>query len=295
MSGEELPAGWTWATLGEVTDPVAQGGPSEGETFRYIDIGAVDNSGKRITEARAIPVAEAPSRARQNVCAGDVLVSMTRPNLNAVALVPVELDGAVASTGFCVLRARHVEPRWLFAAVRSPAFVAAMAHLVQGALYPAVRPADIRDYRIPIPPVAEQRRIVAKLDALLASSRAARAALGAVPALLERYRQTVTARAFIGALTSNVRATGADTGDANVGPHDGIGWPLTPADVEPSRELPASWAWVRLGDLVDCFDGQRIPLEASVRKKRHGPYPYYGASGPIDSVDVVLPGSRDTT
>ena len=41
-----------------------------------------------------------------------------------------------------------------------------MTSLVQGALYPAVRPADIRAYRFALPPLAEQRRIVAKIEVL---------------------------------------------------------------------------------------------------------------------------------
>lgn len=56
--------------------------------------------------------------------------------------------------------------------------------------------ARLREVRLPLPPGAEQRRIVAKLDELLASSRAARVALDAVPALLEQYRQAALATAF---------------------------------------------------------------------------------------------------
>lgn len=59
---------------------------------------------------------------------------------------------------------------------------------------------------IPIPPLAEQRRIVAKLDAVMAQVREARAALEAVPALLEQYRRAVLAAAFRGELTADWRA-----------------------------------------------------------------------------------------
>ncbi|MBI1990303.1 MAG: restriction endonuclease subunit S [Betaproteobacteria bacterium] len=95
---------------------------------------------------------------------GDVLVSMTRPNLNAVAIVPPELDGAIGSTGFHVLRARESESSWLFYAVQTNDFVEAMCQLVQGALYPAVRPKDIRAYPIPLPPVDVQRQLVAEIE-----------------------------------------------------------------------------------------------------------------------------------
>ena len=84
---------------------------------------------------------------------------MTRPNLNAVALVGTELDGQIASTGFDVLRAPGMYSRWLYYLVRTSAFVEAMSALVQGALYPAVRSKDVRAFTVPVAPLAEQQRI----------------------------------------------------------------------------------------------------------------------------------------
>jgi type I restriction enzyme S subunit len=134
------------------------------------------------------------------------LVSMTRPNLNAVAKVPTEMAGAIGSTGFDVLRSIEVEPDWLFLIVKSRPFIDKMTALVQGALYPAVRPADIRAYEFPLPPLAEQRRIVAKIEALQERSRRAREALTEVGPLLEQFRQSVLAAAFRGDLTADWRA-----------------------------------------------------------------------------------------
>ena len=244
---EGLPPGWAWVKLGDVTEPVPQRGPSDSKTFCYIDISSVDNQEKTITGAKTIAVADAPSRARQNLRTGDVLVSMTRPNLNAVSLVPTPLEGAVASTGFCVLRSSHVEPQWLFAVVRSPRFVAAMSELVQGALYPAVRPADIKDYRFPLPPLAEQRRIVAKLDELLASSRAARTALKAVPAMLERYRQAVLTSAFRGALTSDWRSARGKERET-ITAHDSR---CDGQEFEGMPVLPTSWHYSSVEKVAD--------------------------------------------
>lgn len=85
-------------------------------SFRYIDISGIDRDAKRIATTVEILGADAPSRARQVVQKDDVLVSTVRPNLNAVAIVPVNLDGEIASTGFCVLRARKkvLVPQFLF-------------------------------------------------------------------------------------------------------------------------------------------------------------------------------------
>lgn len=136
------------------------------EEFRYIDLSAVDQDTKSITEAREIACAEAPSRARQLVRTGDVLVSTVRPNLNGVARVPNDLNGATASTGFCVLRPdpEKLSGSYLFHWVKSAAFVGDMVSKATGASYPAVSDRIIFESLFPLPPLEEQHRIAAILD-----------------------------------------------------------------------------------------------------------------------------------
>jgi type I restriction enzyme, S subunit len=105
-----LPKGWTHAKLSDFTvDRVEQGKPEVSVT--YIDIGSIDRDKKRVGATDRVTVDSAPTRARQWVQTGDVLVSLTRPNLNAVAIVTHEIDRAVASTGFDVLRSIGVRRR----------------------------------------------------------------------------------------------------------------------------------------------------------------------------------------
>src|ERR1035441_7275091 len=77
---------------------------SDDAPFTYVDIASVDNVEKHISGMTQVIPRNAPSRARQKIRFGDILVSTVRPNLNAVAFVSAELDGATASTGFSVLR-----------------------------------------------------------------------------------------------------------------------------------------------------------------------------------------------
>lgn len=205
MTPEELPTGWSLATIADVTGRAEQRVPASRECITYIDIGSIDRESKRVESPQKLDGSAAPSRARQVVRAGDVLVSMTRPNLNAVAMVPPELDQEVASTGFDILRPEIVDPKWLFALVRTHDFVTAMSELVQGALYPAVRPRDIRAFDLPLPPLNEQKRVTDKLDTLLARVDACRGRLDHVPALLKRFRHSVLAAATAGALTADWR------------------------------------------------------------------------------------------
>ena len=203
MSG--LPEGWAWTTLGQITRDCDQRVPDANDEFRYVDIASVDRQSKAITAPQTLLGKEAPSRARKEIRHGDVLVSMTRPNLNAVAMVPEDLDRQIASTGFDVLRASEVDPRWVFNAVRSQDFVERMSSLVQGALYPAVRSKDVRGYELPLAPLSEQKRIADKLDSVLARVDACRDRLDRIPALLKRFRQAVLAAATSGRLTEDWR------------------------------------------------------------------------------------------
>jgi type I restriction enzyme S subunit len=132
----------------------------------YVDLSSIDRDTKEITSPQRMLGAEAPSRARQALQAGDVLVSTVRPNLNAVAQVFAALDGATGSTGFCVLRAdaSRLDGRYLFHWVRSPGFIAEMVSRTTGASYPAVSDRVVRGSKIPLPPLPEQRRIAAILD-----------------------------------------------------------------------------------------------------------------------------------
>lgn len=158
----------------------ARSGPEE--SFQYIDLSAIDQEGKSIVGAREVGCAEAPSRARQLVEAGDILVSTVRPNLNGVARVPDELDGATASTGFCVVRPKpeSLDGSYLFHWVKSAEFINDMVRKATGASYPAVSDRIVLASTIPLPSLAEQRRIAAILDqadALRAKRREALALL----------------------------------------------------------------------------------------------------------------------
>ncbi len=63
----------------------------------------------------------------------------------------------------------------------------------------------LQEIPLPLPPLAEQRRLVAKLDALTGRTARARADLDRIPALAARYKQAVLARAFSGELTAGWR------------------------------------------------------------------------------------------
>ena len=135
------------------------------EQKRYIEIAGIDPMSKTIGNTRFVQACTAPSRARNVVHTGDIIIATTRPNLNAVAVVPPDLDNQVCSTGFAVLRPNElVISRWLYWSVRSPDFIRTVSDLVVGAMYPAVTDKQVMSVVIPVPPIPEQECLVARLD-----------------------------------------------------------------------------------------------------------------------------------
>lgn len=171
--------GWQKRTLGEVlvktetTDPTR----SPSAEFDYIDVSSVSNAALAVQETQRLKGKDAPSRARRLVRANDVLFATIRPTLRRIAIVPDDLDEQVCSTGYFVLRAKpEMDFRFIFYFLQTETFMAAMEKLQKGASYPAVTDGDVRSQPIPVPPLAEQRRIVGVLDAAFAGLARARAA-----------------------------------------------------------------------------------------------------------------------
>ena len=132
----------------------------------YIDISSVDNQRKEITKTQSMLFEDAPSRAKQLVFPGDILVSTVRPNLNAVALITDNSDNIlVASTGYCILRCLpNVDRKYVFYFCQSNAFIEKLVMQATGASYPAVTSTIVKECIIPLPSLDKQRQIAAVLD-----------------------------------------------------------------------------------------------------------------------------------
>lgn len=163
---------WRLVSIKDLSEQVQSWNPAktnnDESTFVYVDLSAVDKNKKEIdlSNVQNITPKGAPSRARQIVKKHDVLVSTVRPNLNGVALVPSILDGATASTGYCVIRVNEerLNPKFLYHWLQTDLFVSDMISKATGANYPAVSDRLIKESKIPLPPLAEQKRIADILD-----------------------------------------------------------------------------------------------------------------------------------
>lgn len=139
---------------------------------------------------------------------------------------------------------------------------------------------DLAEIDFPLAPLSEQKRIVAKLDKLFAHLDQLKARLENVPALLKQFRQAVLTQAVTGKLTEDWRKGDLNSIDVDRELiENSIDW------VENNDPIPNCWRWVKLGNYCENHDGARVPVSSKERESRKGDYPYYGATGIIDSID----------
>ena len=163
-----IPQSWIWARLHDLAHDLGQKVPDE--TFSYIDVSTVDNKRGLITsEVPVLDPSAAPSRARKLVSLGSVIYSTVRPYLLNVAVIEREYSPMpIASTAFAILHPYSgVHSRLLFFWLRSPFFIDFVTTQMKGIAYPAINDTDLLRAPMPLPPTAEQHRIVAKVDELM--------------------------------------------------------------------------------------------------------------------------------
>lgn len=164
-----VPSSWRWVRLPEICHDWGQKVPNG--PFTYIDVGAISNERGVITDAtQRLDETNAPSRARKIVRPGTVLYSTVRPYLLNIAIVGRAYESeAIASTAFAVLHPlTGIDGRFLFHYLRSQPFIDFVASKMAGVAYPAINDGNFFSGLFPLPPTAEQSRIVAKVEELMA-------------------------------------------------------------------------------------------------------------------------------
>lgn len=105
---------------------------------------------------------------------------------------------------------------------------------------------------VPVPPISEQRAIVADYEAVARRIAVAKRTI----ATLQATAQTLYRKMFV----------------------DGID----------KENLPEGWRWGTLGEYANCLDYKRCPLSEEERLPIKGDYPYYGAMSVVDHINQYI-------
>ena len=133
------PRGWTFAPLTAFAEvnPETWSSRDAPKQIEYVDL--ANTKWGRIEATQRFLWEDAPSRARRVLRPGDTIVPTVRPGNGSFALIGA--DGLTGSTGFAVLRPSEAHyVAFVFLSVTAPENIERLAHLADGAAYPAVRP-----------------------------------------------------------------------------------------------------------------------------------------------------------
>ena len=264
----EIPESWKWVRLKEIVYNHGQITPLT--KFSYIDIGSIDNIKNRLNnDDNILEPKNAPSRARKIVKIGDILYSTVRPYLHNICIIDRNFKYVpIASTGFAVMSCYSgVYNKYLFHYLLSPAFdsYANNNKNSKGVAYPAINDTRLYIGIVPLPPLAEQKRIVAKIKELLPYVERYETAYNKLQQLNKRFpgdlQKSVLQLAIQGRLVPQHPEEGnaedlykqiqAEKQKLIKEGKIKKEKPLPPiTDDEKPFEIPKSWKWVRLMEIV---------------------------------------------
>ena len=166
----EIPDSWEWVRLGSIVYNRGQMKPTS--DFCYVDIGSIDNKRQRLGDTENIITPDkAPSRAKKIIDVGDIIYSTVRPYLHNMCIIDKQFSlQPIASTGFATMTCYSgLLNKYLFYYLLAPDFdnYANDTENSKGVAYPAINDDRLYKALIPLPPLSEQHRIVAKIEELL--------------------------------------------------------------------------------------------------------------------------------
>ena len=302
----EIPDSWEWVRLGSIVYNRGQMKPTS--DFCYVDIGSIDNKRQRLGDTENIITPDkAPSRARKIIDVGDIIYSTVRPYLHNMCIIDRQFSlQPIASTGFATMTCYSgLLNKYLFYYLLAPDFdnYANDTENSKGVAYPAINDDRLYKALIPIPPLAEQHRIVAKIEELLPYIERYGKAEEHLTALNttfpEALKKSILQEAVQGKLVTQnpddepasvllerIRAEKQalikagkikkDKHESVIVTRDKIPYEILNGNErciadEIPFEIPESWCWCRLGTITTVLGGKRIPagLKLSLEKTDH--------------------------
>ncbi|MEO6786450.1 MAG: restriction endonuclease subunit S, partial [Chthoniobacteraceae bacterium] len=275
MSGE-LPMGWTMTRLYEIAvlNPRHPRDLDGKLTVTFVPMPAVSETSPLLetSQERALDTVRT---GYTQFADGDVLFAKITPCMeNGKGAVATGLRNGLGcgTTELHVIRPHGgIDPHYLFRFLAQRSVRRVAEENFTGSAGQARVPLSfIEELEIPLAPLGEQRRMVAKLETLLGKVDACQRRLAKIPRLLKRFRQSVLAAACSGRFTADWReqrtTDGTDDTDKNpsvksvksvvkksansAAPREENG---SRGDTEDAEELPEGWVPSRIGEAIESL------------------------------------------
>ena len=163
-----VPENWQWVRLGNVVD---YGSSEKAESLKIpddawlLDLEDIEKDTSRLVQRKTFR--DSPSKSTKTAfLASDVLYGKLRPYLNKVLVA--DAPGYCTTEIIPIRSFGFIEPAYLCYALKRPTFIAYANSKSYGMNLPRLGTNDARAAPFPLPPLAEQKRIVAKVDELMA-------------------------------------------------------------------------------------------------------------------------------
>lgn len=172
----EIPEGWTWTRLGSLVSKLGAGSTPLGGAEVYVAVGVkfirsqnVWNDGLRLDGIAFINEATHQRMAGTHVSAGDLLFNITGASIGRCAVVPDSFDTGNVSQHVAIVRPVYsTTRRYLHVALTSDLVQGMVTRTQVGISREGLSVGRLGQFPLPLPPLPEQHRIVAKVDALMA-------------------------------------------------------------------------------------------------------------------------------
>ena len=285
----ELPNGWTHTKLGTICSKPQYGWTSrasrEGRIkyLRTTDISSGEINWDNVPFCEIEPDDIEKFRIHED----DVFVSRAGSVGVSFRIKEVPYEAVFASYLIRFTSLEAVLPQYIECFLKSQDYWRSISELSAGIAVPNINASKLAELEIPLPPLNEQRRIVAKLRKLLSLVSAAQARLATIPDVLKRFRQSVLSAGCAGHLTANWREQNlAVLPAATLIKDNGFKLVVSGNDLQ---TLPTNWEWAPLGNYCKCSRGR-----FSVRP-RNDPS-YFGGEYPFIQIGDLPPnGGRITS
>ena len=299
----DIPESWCWCRLGELVYNHGQKTPEQ--EFSYIDIGSINNEHQKLNEKENfIQPDKAPSRARKIVKFGDVIYSTVRPYLHNMCIIDKEFTKEpIASTGFAVMTSfPGLLNKYLFYYLLSPTFdnYANDTDNAKGVAYPAINDDKLYKGIVPLPPLSEQKRIVAAIEKFMplieeygkkeTQLKAINEKIGTLTKkailqeavqgkLVPQIASEGNARDLLEEIRKEKLSHGLDFANAKSGKRKSKKETAlagsNPCDITEEEipfDIPESWCWCRLGEICNLTSGQDLIPEQYNSQNKGIPY-----------------------